>query len=251
MKLLFDLHTHTIASGHAYSTLRENILGAKENGLLCYGFADHSYKMEGTLDKIYFQNFKVLPEKIEGITVLAGIELNILDFEGNLDVEDFMYEDLDYMIASMHSNVMTLGTKAENMRALEQVFENEKIKIIGHPDDERFPLDYDRLAKRAKETKTLLELNNTSLSPDSYRIGARDNQIKLLKSCEKYGTKIIINSDAHFYLDVGNLERAKSLVEEVKFPEELIVNTSLEGLKYVLNDSKRLKKFKDKPWERP
>lgn len=249
MKLLFDLHTHTIASGHAYSTLKENILEAKAKNLQAYGFADHSYKEPGGPEEIYFQNFKVIPEKIEDVIILCGVELNILDYEGNVDASQFMYDHMDYMIASMHANVMTPGTVKENMKALEKIFEDEKIKIIGHPDDERFPLDYDLLAKRAKETNTILEINNTSLSPVAIRKGARENQIKILKACEKYQTKIIINSDAHFYTDVGNLDRGISLVKEMNFPEELIINTNIKGLKHVLNDSPRLSRFEEKPWE--
>ncbi len=244
MKLLFDLHTHTIMSGHAYSTLRENIEEAKEKGLKAYGFAEHSVALPGSVHEIYFQNFKVIPKEVNGVEIYCGIELNILDLEGNVDSNKFIHDHMDYMIASQHSNVLIPGSSFENTKCLLKVMEDEKIKIIGHPDDIRYNLDYDILAKEAKNTKTVLELNNSSLSPYSYRVGAEETVGKMLSACMKYETKIIVNSDAHFYSDVGNFDRALKILEKYEFPEELVVNSSMEGLKYVLNDSPRLNMFK-------
>lgn len=237
MKLLFDLHTHTIVSGHAYSTLRENIDSAKEKGLLAYGVSEHSYEMEGTVHPVYFQNYKVVPHVVNGVRILVGAELNILDRDGNVDCNDHMYENLDYLIASLHSNIIVPGTAEENMNALLKVFENPKIKIIGHPDDSRFPLDYEILAREAAQSNTVLEVNNSSLSELSYRMGAQENVRKMLAECMKYNTRVIVNSDAHYCDDVGNFERALKIIGELDFPEELIVNASIDGLKYVLNDS--------------
>jgi len=82
----------------------------------------------------------------------------------------------------------------------------------------------------AGEHHKLLEVNNSSLNPLSFRVGARDNYIKMLELCRHYGTSIIINSDAHCEADAGNHGFAHALLEEVDFPQELIVNTSLDRL---------------------
>ena len=58
MKLLFDLHTHTVASGHAFSTLKENIEEAAAKGLKAMGMSDHYSAMPGSAQPIYFTNFK-------------------------------------------------------------------------------------------------------------------------------------------------------------------------------------------------
>lgn len=86
MKPLCDLHTHTVASGHAYSTLLENVHMAAMRGLKVYGHSDHARLMPGTTDEIYFTNFKVIPREIEGVRILHGIEANILDELGTIDV---------------------------------------------------------------------------------------------------------------------------------------------------------------------
>ena len=66
MKLLFDLHTHTVASGHAFSTLKENIEEAAAKGLKAMGTSDHYSAMPGSAQPIYFTNFKAIKEKITG-----------------------------------------------------------------------------------------------------------------------------------------------------------------------------------------
>ena len=83
------------------------------------------------------------------------------------------------------------------------------------------------MAKAAARNHKLLEVNNTSLNPLGARKGAKDNYKELLAACIRYGTSII-DSDAHCEADVGNHSLAHAFLEEMHFPEELIVNTSLE-----------------------
>ena len=80
----------------------------------------------------------------------------------------------------------------------------------------------------------LLELNNHSLSPDCTRANARENDITMLRLCKKYGAKIIMNSDAHWCEAIGNTCYSMPLIEEMDFPRELIVNTSVEEFKSYL-----------------
>ena len=77
MKYLFDLHTHTIASGHAYSTLKENMDEAYNKGLLAYGFSEHSEAVPGSCKNIYFMNFKVIPRRYKGMLILSNCWLNL------------------------------------------------------------------------------------------------------------------------------------------------------------------------------
>ncbi len=235
MKLVFDFHTHTIASGHAYSTVRENIEYAKMKGLKAYGFSDHAEAMQGAFDNMHFFNFRVLPEEIDGVKLFGGMEANIIDFEGSIDATDMYQEKVDYIIASLHPPCIKSGTVAQNTAAIIGAMQNPRIKIIGHPDDSRYPLDLDKVAQAAAETKTVLELNNSSLSPFTGRQNARENMTQLMKACEKYQVRVIVNSDSHICYDVGSFERVIDLIEEVNFPKDLVVNTSLEGLQYVLN----------------
>ena len=230
MRDLLDLHTHTIASGHAYNTINEMIQAAVGRGLKVLGITEHGPAMAGTCNNIYFQNLKVLPRERSGIRVLYGVELNILDFEGHVDLPEHILEELDVVIASMHLPCFTGGTKAENTRAYLNVMKNPHVKIIGHPDDGRYPMDYKALVEGAKEHGVLLEMNNSSLSPSSYRTRARENYMELLEYCKEFDTPIVVDSDAHVDLDVGNHRLALELIEAVDFPERLVLNANPDQL---------------------
>lgn len=240
MELVFDLHTHSIVSGHAYSSLEENIRSAIKKGLKAYGISEHSYRMPGSVTVDYFFNFKVVPTKIENMIVLMGVEANILDFDGGLDCTENMLRNMDFIIASLHTPIIDPASREENTELLVKVMNNPYVKIIGHPDDSRYPLDYEVIAREAAATKTVLEVNNSSLMPNSYRQNAQENVRTLLTACEKHGAMVIVNSDAHFSTGVAEFSNALAIIEELNFPKELVVNSSIEGLKYVLNDTSRL-----------
>ena len=235
MRDVVDLHTHTIASGHAYNTIQEMVRAARERKLEVYGITEHAPAMPGTCTAMYFQNLEVLPREREGITVLFGAELNILDFDGHVDLPERVLAKLDLAIASMHSPCFRSGSLEENTRAYRKVMENPYINIIGHPDDGRFPVDYHALGEEAARNHVILEMNNSSLAPDSYRENAAGNYRTMLEACRKYKTPVVIDSDAHVDLDVGNHKLALKLLQEVDFPEELLVNAHPELLKKYIN----------------
>lgn len=230
MNDIMDLHTHTTASGHAYNTLYEMARSASEKGLTLFGSTDHAPKMPGTCHEFYFINFKVIPRTLFGVKILMGSELNILDYTGRIDLRQGILERLDYTIASIHEPCYRSGSTAENTNAYLGAIENPYVNIIGHPDDGRFPIDYDTITAAAAEHHTLLEVNSSSLHPKSPRMGARENYLTMLEYCKRYHTSIVISSDAHIEADVGNHKLAWELINETGFPEELIVNGSLDRL---------------------
>lgn len=230
MKDFADLHTHTIASGHAYNTILEMVHGAAQKGLPILGISDHAPSMRGCMDEIYFWNLKAIPRELEGVRLLFGCELNIIDYKGTIDLSEKALSRLDYAIASLHDLCLPFGTREQNTSAVLGAMENPYVKIIGHPDDERFPLDLEAIARAAKQYEKLLEINNSSLIPGSSRQGARENDLLLLEYCKKYEVPVIMGSDAHFVTAVGSHESAQAIIREAGFPEELVANYSLELL---------------------
>lgn len=235
MKYILDSHTHTIASGHAYNTINEMAQAASERGLELLAITEHAMEMPGTCHEFYFLNLKVLPRKICGIEVLFGAEVNIMDYDGRLDMKHNLLERMDVVVASLHIPCIKPGTEAENTRALLKTMENPAVNIIGHPDDGRYPVDYEALVLGAKEHHVLLELNNSSLRPGSSRRNARPNDIRMLELCRQYRVSVIVDSDAHCAWDAGNFDYADALLKELDFPEELVVNRSLEAYKRYIN----------------
>ena len=225
MKAIIDMHTHTVASGHAYSTIHENVQFAKKHGIKILGMSDHGPDMLGGPQLYFFNNLKVVPDEIDGVRVLKGMEANILDIDGNLDkIDPRALPGLDYLIESLHTVCIEPSTKEDNTKAILNAMEQEKVKIIGHPDDSRYPLDYEAIVKRAKEKNILLEVNNSSLSPDTSREGTRENVKTYLELCKKYGVRIIMGTDSHICYDIGIFTHVEQLIEEINFPKELVIN---------------------------
>ena len=220
-----DTHTHSIASGHAYSTVDENMRWAAEQGLELVALTDHAPGMKDTTGHAYFANLHVLPEKLHGVRLLKGIELNILDFEGRVDMDDRVLSRLDLAIASLHMPCIAPGSRKENTRALLKVMENPYVDIIGHPGDPRYDVDFREVFRQAKETGTLLEVNNASLVPGGFRDGSQENVKDILRMSMEEGISVVLGSDAHFYTGIGDFAHAQAILKEVGFPEELVLNT--------------------------
>lgn len=235
MQYLVDLHTHTLASGHAYSTMEEMIKSAAERGIKLLGITEHAVKMPGTCHLFYFQNLKIVEREQQNVRLLLGAELNVMDFEGNVDLDERILKQLDHCIASFHTPCLVPGTKEENTKAACKVMENPYVTILGHPDDARFPFDYETLVLKAKETGTILELNNSSLSPTSFRPNAWENDCIMLELCKTHGVEVLVDSDAHSAKQVGNHEYAEKILKEMNFPEELLLNDKPERILEKIN----------------
>lgn len=228
MKDVLDVHVHTTASIHAYSTFSECIAVAKKKKLEVIGIADHAPSVPGAIHSFYFVNFKMIPREAYGIRIAMGAELNIIDYSGSTDLKAQILKRLDYGIASLHRECIESGSVAENTAAIIGAMRNPHVVIIGHPDNPQFPADLDAIARAAADNQVLLEVNNSSYLPNGHRLGSADNAKIMLAACKKYGTKVIMGSDAHIDLDVGNHELSQKVLAENNFPEELVVNTSVE-----------------------
>lgn len=238
MKFIADTHSHTLASGHAYSTIREMAAAAENRGLQAVALTEHAPEMPGTCGLYYFQNMDVVPRRIGGIRLLMGAEVNIMDPDGTIDLPEETCRDLDIVVASIHLPCYGLEhTYEETTRAYVEAMKKPYVNIIGHPDDGRFPFDYEVLVKTAKETGTLLEVNNSSMRPQSSRKGTRENILTMLDLCRQYEVPVTTGSDAHVDADAGNFSNVKEILEYCSFPEELVVTTDLKKLRPYLNQT--------------
>lgn len=228
MDWLLDLHTHTVASGHAYSTLKENIEAAKEKGLKVLGMSEHGSAMPGSAYEYYFWTYGVIPNEIMGVRVLKGIEANIMDEQGTLDIPEHIYRCLDYVIASMHLPCYSPGTVEQNTQAFLHVMDNPHVRILGHINDGTYPVDLEAIIQKAKAHSVFIELNNATLLQGSIRKNGIEIAKNMLELCKIYQVPMIVGSDAHIHTCVGNFKAAQALMKEVYFPEELVVNGELD-----------------------
>ena len=232
---VLDLHTHTVASGHAYCSLREMAKAASEKGLEVLGITEHAPSMPGTCHKFYFNNLKVVPREMYGIQLLLGSEVNILDAQGTVDLGQHTLSSMDVVIASLHTPCMKPASKLENTEAYLNVMKNPYVNIIGHPDDGRYEIDYEALVQGAKEYGKVLELNNHSMDPECTRENAVENDTVMLELCKKYQVPVVMDSDAHFDLLIGEFDLARDLLEKLDFPEELVLNRSTDAIREYVN----------------
>lgn len=224
MNVQLDVHTHTIVSGHAYSTIQEMVKSASEKGLHVLGITEHGPSIPGSCHPIYFDNLHVIPRKMYDVRLLMGCEINILNLKGELDMTEEKMMKLDIRIAGIHSLCWQGGSKEENTAAMIRVIQNPLIHIISHPGDGVALLDFDPIVRVAAESKTLVEVNSHSMRPTRNMVGARENNLEILRLCKEMNVPIILGSDAHIGFDIANYENALPLLKEVEFPDELVMN---------------------------
>ncbi len=234
-----DTHTHTVVSGHSWSTLSENVKAAKARGLTGLCLTEHGPAIPGGAPEYIPHSEQMLPPVIDDIRVYRGIEADILDFTGRLDIPDHYLRLTEFAIASYHPTFLDAGTMEQNTNAYLSALRNPWIDTIGHADDPSVPCDLDALVLEAKKLGKLIELNNNSLTP--HRPNSRGSITKYARLCKQHDVPVLVASDAHYYTMVGNVEPLMNLLAEIDFPPELIANMTQERFEaYLATRKKRL-----------
>ena len=241
MKLIADFHTHTVASGHAYSTIEEYAAEAQKRGLKYVAITDHGPDMPGAPHLFHFVNLVMVPEKIGPVRILRGAEVNIINAEGEIDLPKQALERLDVVIVAMHTPCSyNKGDKKSNTRAYLKALDNPYINIIAHPGNQQFPIDHTRIIAKAREKGVLIEINNSS--PVSRR-GSYDACVEIAREVKRIGWKVAIGSDAHISKMVGGHMQALKICRAAGLKKDDIVNTSADLIeKYILGPRKKFKK---------
>lgn len=225
MKLVVDTHTHTYASGHAYSTLIENARLAKENGMEMFCTTDHAESMPGAPHFWFFSNQRVLPRFLEGVAVIRGVEANILNTQGEIDLPESSLKNLDWVIGSFHEPVFRPAIKAEHTRALIAAIESGKVDALGHLGNPNFDFDFEAVIEKAAQHNVAIEINNTTLRGNS-RVGSVERCHEIAQIAKAEGAFITSGSDAHFCADVGQLELVAELLDKVNMPSSQVITHS-------------------------
>ena len=225
-----DLHAHTDWSDGRH-TLRDMVAAAKTEGLEYFAITDHSVSStvangldrERLLEQI--ARVRELDAEVEGITVLAGSEVDIRRY-GELDYPDEVLEQLDIVVASVHSH-FTLS-EVEMTQRIVRAIENPFVNIIGHPTGRMlgrrpmYPLNLEEVIEAAAENKTVLEINGS--------LNRLDLDPEFVRMAKKAGVLLAVNTDAH---DIGLLARRQSGLNVARrgwLTKDEVINT------YTLNE---------------
>ena len=226
MEIVVDLHTHTVASGHAYSTISENAQGAARRGIKLLGMTDHGPSMPGAPHLYHFGNLFVLPAELSGVKILPGVEANITSHEGELDMPLHYLAKMPLVLAGLHVVCYPGGTSDQNTLAYLKAMDNPFVDLMVHPGRPDFELDLERIAQASAKSGVPVEINNSSLRPENG--GAWSNCRRFAQYMKHYGGPVVLGSDAHFWDRVGEFSLALELVQEAEIPEHQILNTSVE-----------------------
>jgi DNA polymerase (family 10) len=195
--LLGDVHMHTVETD-GKCTIEEMAVAARERGYKYMAITDHSKNLafaNGLDDKraeAHIKKIRAASQAMDGITIFAGIEVDILA-DGELDLSDSVLEQMDIVIASVHSHFNQ--EPAQMTDRLLRVIDNPNTSLMGHPTGrmllrrEGFTYDYDKVFAAAAKAGVAMEQN---AYPD--RLDLRDQHLRMAKA---KGVKFIINTDAH------------------------------------------------------
>ena len=212
-----DLHMHTDWSD-GRATLDEMVLAARERGRRYIAICDHARRLrDGRLEA---QTEAIAALNVSGITVLAGIEVDIRA-DGSLDMDDESLAGRDWVMASIHSGFD--GPREKLTGRLVAAMQSPHVDCIGHPTGRKinrrpsYELDFERVCEVAVETGTFLEIN---AQPD--RLDVTDT---LARAAVEAGVRLVISTDAHRVDELDNLELGVAQARRGWVSPEQVVNT--------------------------
>jgi len=233
IKIAADLHVHTISSGHAYSTVLEYVERAAEIGLQAFAVTDHGPAMPGGPHRYHFSNLRMIPPVIDGVRIYRGAEANIINENGDLDLDDDDLKGLDIVLAAMHPRVGYESQGEEkNTGVLLKAMRNPYVNIIAHPGYPKFPVSIPEVVSEAKRRNIAVEINNSSFTGS--RKGSYDRCLEFAREVKRQEHFVAVGSDSHISLMLGGLDKALELAAIAGLSEKNVINTSLKKIEDVL-----------------
>ena len=169
------------------------------------------------------------------------MESNLMDKDGTIDVPEEFADRQEIVSASLHTPCIEPGSKADNTSAVLGAINNPLVDFICHLGNPTYELDYEAVLQEAKRKNTLIEINNGSFF---IRHGSKPNCVAIAKRCKELDIPVILGTDTHFCTDIGYFPYADKALDEVEFPDELIINLDTKRLTDYL-EAKGRKLFAD------
>jgi DNA polymerase (family X) len=220
-----DVHMHTVETD-GRCTIEEMAEAARARGYKYMAITDHSKNLafaNGLDDKRaleHIQRIRSANEKLNGIRIFAGVEVDILA-DGSLDLSDSVLAEMDIVIASVHSHFNQ--TRAQMTERFLKTIANSNVSLIGHPTGrillrrDAYELDLDAVLKAAAEHKVAMELNSY---PD--RLDLCDSHLRMAK---RHGVKIVINTDSHHTSHMEKIRYGVLQARRAWLTKEDVLNT--------------------------
>jgi DNA polymerase (family X) len=220
-----DVHMHTVETD-GRNTIEEMAEAARERGYEYMAITDHSKNLafaNGLTDEralAHIKRIRAAEKEIGGIRIFAGIEVDILD-EGSLDLSDSVLEQMDIVIASVHS--LFNQDRMQMTERLLKAISNPHTSLLGHPTGrlllrrDAYQFDLDAILNAAAEQKVAMELNSY---PD--RLDLSDVHLRMAK---QHGVKIVINTDSHHTSHMEKLRYGVTQARRAWLTKDDVLNT--------------------------
>ena len=246
MQIIAELHCHTNISGHAFNSLTEMAQAAARQGLYALAVTNHS-SLKDTLSHLHFYCYKYLPRRIENVFLLSGSEVDITDFDGTPALPEAILSGLDFRIASKHNPRDTAfesryGSAEENTRMYLGVVKNPQIDCLGHLGNVNVPFDHEAVIPAAAAAGTVIEVNTSYLKRSAENVECYRDIVRL---CRKHGARVAVTTDSHSIYTMGDFSAGTKLLGEEGFPEELVINSSVDRLRAYFLERKGRDIFED------
>jgi DNA polymerase (family 10) len=220
-----DVHIHTVETD-GRNTIEEMAEAARDRGYEYMAITDHSKNLafaNGLTDEralAHIERIRAVEKRMQGIRIFAGIEVDILG-DGSLDLSDSVLEQMDIVIASVHSQFNQ--DRATMTDRLLKAIANPNTSLIGHPTGrlllrrDAYQFDLDAVFKAAAKHKVAMELNSY---PD--RLDLCDVHLRLAK---QHGVKIVISTDSHHTSHLEKLRYGVTQARRAWLTKEDVLNT--------------------------
>jgi putative hydrolase len=232
--LKIDLHTHTIASGHAFNTIYEMAEAASKKGIKVLGIVEHGPETLGSAKEVYFECLDRAPKKLYGVKLLFGAELNIINEQGGVDLSESTLKRLDFA-SGFHIASLYKGSKESQTAAVVEAIKNPYVSVIVHSYYRPIDTDIEKIAQAACDNNKLMEISLTHFD-NSWKTlsGERLERLKkMIEIIKKNNYKVLLGSDAHVITEIGIDTSFQKSKKELGLTDKDVAN----------NDIKYLRKF--------
>lgn len=232
MKFIGDFHIHTIASGDAFGTIGEIVQVARERGFRAIAITEHGPKMEASAHWYYFNSLIDNVREDSGIIIYPGVEANIINEEGELDLPDQILERLEFINIAFHTFSWFESDMDINTKALKSSLLKYNVKSIAHLNYPYYLIDINEIIPILLEKNIAIEINSKALKKVK---NSWDIFKDIVIQCKRKGVKFLVNSDAHYPKQVGEFSDALEFIHYCKLEEEDILNTDFNNMTKYFN----------------
>lgn len=167
---------------------------------------------------------------MEGVRILRGVEANVIDGKGGLDLPREILSRLDYALVGFHEGCgLKVQRAAKNTATMIAAMQQPRVRGVTHPGNPGFPIEIPALARAARELGVALEINNASFS-HSRRGGSLETCSAIARQVAVEGGLVCLSSDAHVATQVGQVADAWQVASQCGITPEQVVNRTYEGL---------------------